>query len=50
MCILCKDYILEKLTRKELLEGGLELLQTSKSEEEFEHISNRLEELLKEED
>ena len=37
MCILCSDYIKTKLTIKERLQAGKELVSTA-NDEEFEHI------------
>ena len=49
MCILCKEWILKKMTRREVVTAGKELLRTSKGNAEYTHVLKRLEEL-KEED
>jgi hypothetical protein len=45
MCILCKEWIIDKLTLEELTAATTELLNTAKSEEEFDHLVERIEEL-----
>lgn len=45
MCTLCVEEILAKLNIQEVRTAGMELLSTSKSEEEKRHIQQRLEEI-----
>lgn len=42
---MCKDFVLDKLRIEEKIEAGKELLNSAKTDEEFEHILKKLEEL-----
>lgn len=45
MCVLCKDWILETLDIREVRKAAVELMTTAKTEEELEHIMDRLSEI-----
>lgn len=50
MCVLCSWEIMKNLNIREKVRAGMEMLDSAKTDEEFEHILEKLEEFERIED
>ena len=48
MCALCSEEMIKKLNIQEIRRAGMELLYSAKTDEEFKHIMDRLNDLKEE--